>query len=837
MSESRPKNLSWQAGEKLTQHAKNVLKRSEDLARHFKYNTINLSHLALATLEETGSLGKSILEDIKVTREALEKIIQDSSPQFEEISKSSLTFDESARLAVLKAYSTAKDFQYPYVGTEHLVYAILSFDDPQIQKALIATKDKNQSLPNIHRALKSFFRPDELANLSKIFQIPEISLSAPSKNKPSSTPFINNFCRNLNEEVIKNREVFIGREKELERLINILGRKQKNNPLLIGEPGVGKTALVSQLAQKINEGAVPDFLLGKKIMNLDVALLIAGTSFRGEFESRLKEILKETQRSGNIILFIDEIHNIVGAGNLSGSLDLANILKPALARGEIRLIGATTFNEYKRHIEKDAALCRRFQTVILSEPTPKEAEKISIGLQQKLEEYHGVSFSPETLTAAVQLSLRYLPDRFLPDKAIDILDESASRVKSLSRPFPNAKKIISLENQQKKLIKEKERLVKEENYSSAENVRKNELILEQEIQALKKTLLEETKNRTISITLNDLWETVSQMSGIPKEKISQTKLPALKNIQSSLSRKVFGQEEAIEKIASALKRAYAGLGQPDRPMGSFLFLGPTGVGKTFTAQTLSEQIFGSDKNLIKIDMSELSERHQVASLIGAPAGYVGYGEGGRLTEKIRRHPYSVILFDEIEKAHPEVSNIFLQILEDGKLTDSEGTQADFKNTIVIFTSNSGSESFAQSGKKMGFHSSQSLDFSAVREEALQTLKKQFRPEFLDRLDNIVVFHPLDKKALTGITKLSLQKIKDQLKEKEIILSVDRKIPLLVSQSIIKAREENPTVGARDIRKYLQEKIENPLSDIILESSKRPLHLYARTKGDKIVIEN
>ena len=585
---------SWQAGEKLTQHAKNALKRSETIAQGFHCSEISSLHLLLAILEETGSLGKNILEDMKLTKSVLESAIKKNTSSREEKLLPAIPFSKNAKEVVLKAYLAAKNFQYPYVGTEHLVYAIFSLNDPLISQVLPNIKGKEQKNSDINQTLQSFFRPNELANLSKVFQIPEISLSRNTDSEVVATPFLNNFCRNLNEEVAKNKEVFIGRVKELERLTHILGRKQKNNPLLIGEPGVGKTALVSQLAQKINEGRVPDFLLKKTIMNLDVATLIAGTSFRGEFEARLREIIRETKRAGNIILFIDEIHNIVGAGNIAGSLDLANILKPALARGEIHLIGATTFGEYKRHIEKDAALARRFQTIPLNEPTPPEAKQIIQGLLPHLEKFHQVTFASGAAEVAVNLSINYLPEKFLPDKAIDILDESASRLKSLKLSNKSHKELSRLENQLKELRQQKENLVSEEKFDEAGAILALEEKIKKDLLVLNENKDAKNKTKETLITLDQIRETVSSLSGVPKEKMAQEKNYAIKNIEKILKSKVIGQAEAIEKISLALKRTYAGIASANRPMGSFLFLGPTGVGKTHTAKMLAEYIFGQE---------------------------------------------------------------------------------------------------------------------------------------------------------------------------------------------------------------------------------------------------
>jgi len=816
------------AGQKLTNHAKQALIESGNLARKFGHAEIDNIHLLYAIYLNQGSLGSNILKDFGVKETDLKKLLeQKRDTNAKNVKKNQLLPSNRLKKTFTSAYAIAKKLNYPFVGTEHMIHAIINSDDAAITNFL-----SNINLKSTPKSLVALFDPAQLSNIPKIFDIPDISLGKPSGKKSSTTPFISKFCIDINKEVHKKNELIIGREIEIQRMINILGRKNKNNPILVGEAGVGKTALVSGLAHRINSGAVPPALYRKKIMGLDVAQLIAGTSFRGEFETRLKEIIKEASAHRNIIIFIDEIHTIVGAGNLSGGLDLANILKPALARGELQIIGATTFEEYKKYIEKDAALERRFQLIQVEEPSKNEAEKILLGIRKDYEKFHNVSISDEAIKLAVELSVRYIQNRFLPDKAIDVIDEAASNIRSKHRVSDFLYQIGKLEDKKLAFLEEKEKLVGQEDYEKAIKLRSQEKEIEQQIKLLQKKQSAVESDYPVNITAADVIETIAKISKIPVEKLSADSGSKIKNIKKVLNSQIVGQKEAIEKLASALLRSQSGVSNPDRPLGSFLFLGPTGVGKTMTAKVLAQEFFDNPKALIRIDMSELMERHNVASLIGSPAGYIGYGEGGKLTEKVRRNPYSVILFDEIEKAHPDVFNILLQILEDGNLTDAEGLRVDFKNTIVILTSNIGTADFTNASK-LGFESTDknsavSKKFNEIKDHTIKELEKRMRPELLNRLDHILVFNSLGEAEIKKITKKELKKLADRLAKQKISLAFNAAAINFIAKKSLAWNQ-----GARLIRKNIQELLENPISEMIIYNRVKNGKISANVKNNSI----
>jgi len=831
-------NFEPEITKKMTLHAKKSIKEAENIAAHYGCSTIRPEHLLFAVFVEDGSMGSIILKNLGVKREHFNQLLT-SKQNHEE--KSSISKETSIKLSPLlksiitNAYSLANSFDYPYVGTEHLAYSILKSNEEIIQKIIHKSSVmKKENSPNIQisNILQGIFKNDSFPNLSKIFDLPEITLS--KKNPSSTTPFLDQFCVNLNEEAMKKDDTIIGREKELERITNILGRKTKNNPVLIGDPGVGKTVLVSGLAKKIQTGDVPQTLQNKKILTLDIALLVAGTSFRGEFENRLKEVIREIKENPDIILFIDEIHNIVGAGNTSGGLDAANILKPPLSKGDIRCIGATTREEYKKHIEKDAALERRFQPITVNEPTPDETKKILIGIKNSYEKFHNVIISEDAIESAVNLSVRYIQDRFLPDKAIDIIDETASAIRNKNMTSDLFKKIGSLERKRETIVKEKNQFVNEEKYEEAMLLRQKESVLSQKIAALKNTKEKLEKEITITVSAEEIAKTLSYISGIPLEKItSGVSINKIKNLKKILNDNVIGQEQAIEKIADVIMRSYSGISNPNRPLGSFLFLGPTGVGKTLAAKMLAQSIFESEKNLVRIDMSEFMERHNISRLIGAPAGYIGYEEGGKLTETIRHNPYSLILFDEIEKAHPDVFNLLLQILEEGMLTDAEGRQVNFRNTIIILTSNLGTSEFTSSAK-MGFQEKEKTRFSRsfkdIQNYCLSELKKQMKPELINRLDHIIVFNPLGKKEIEKITLLETIKLEERLKKNGFSLSHDSSvIDFLAGFSL------DFDQGARLVRKNVQELLENAIAKKIVGGKITNMTIHVQIKEGKIIL--
>lgn len=818
-----PKNLPFrrQAGEKLTNHARNSFIKADWLARKFNHGRVDNIHLLYAIFLEKGSMGSNILKDLGMKKETFEKSFAKEEPGTPD-GTADISASEDLKKTFTRAYGIAKDFSYPYVGTEHLIYALIDSSDRQIKDLLAG-----DGIKDIGKMIASLFDPNQIPDFPKIFEMPEISLGKISK-KASATPSIDKFCTNINREIRNTAESTIGRDPEIGRMINILGRKNKNNPLLIGEPGVGKTALVWGLAERINSAAVPPSLYGKRIMNLDLAQLIAGTSFRGEFESRLKEIIKEVSKNKDIILFIDEFHTVVGTGNVSGGLDLANIIKPALARGQMQLIGATTFAEFKKYIEKDAALERRFQPVQIAEPTRLEAEKILLGIKKHYEKFHNVILDDESIRLAVELSVRYIQNRFLPDKAIDVIDEAASNIRSKGKVSDLIRTIKKLEDEKLSLLEQKDKLVEEEDYEKAISLRSQEKKIEERIKELQADRSDGAQDDRIAIRPEDILETVSRMSGVPLEKLSQEKNKKIKNVRRILEAEIIGQPEAIEKLSSTLLRSQSGVTDPDRPLGSFLFLGPTGVGKTLTAKVLAKEYFGSSKSLIRIDMSELMERHSVASLIGSPAGYIGYGEGGNLTEKVRRNPYSVILFDEIEKAHPDVFNILLQILEDGILTDAEGTAVNFKNTIIILTSNIGTGDFTQEASKVGFELQTEAKkkeihekFNEIKNDVLDDLEDRLRPELLNRLDHILVFDALGRAEIRKIASKEIKKLAERLAKQKIKLVYKADvINFIAGKSLAFNR------GARLIRKNIQELLENKIAEMIV---------YDKVKNGKITL--
>ena len=816
---SNKKDSSYKkAGQKLTNHARKAFLRADDMARMLGSKEISAVHLLYAIYLEKGSLGGNILAGLGLKKTDFRRAFVAGLPGPDLPAARYISPSGKLKKVFTRAYSLAKEFNYPYVGTEHLACALLDSSDETIRK-IIAKKE----IKRARQAAKALFDPGNFSSLAKIFNLPELNL-AKNQNQParsSATPFIDKFCTNINEETKIRQEIVVGREKEIERIINILGRKNKNNPLLIGDPGVGKTVLVSGLAQLINSGRVPASLYKKRLMNLDIAQLIAGTSFRGEFESRLKEIIGEASAHPDVILFIDEIHNIVGAGNVSGSLDLANILKPALARGDMRLIGATTAAEYKKYIEKDAALERRFQIVQIQEPSEEEAKKILFGIKGYYETFHNVLMDDSSANLAVELSIRYIQNRFLPDKAIDVIDETASQIRSRHNPpwrTDFLRQIRELEDQKLSLLEQKEKLVSAENFEEAIALRTREKEIAEKIKILQKNRENSEKENRIRITAADIIETVSRISGIPVEKLSEAGSTRIKNIKKILSAQIIGQQEVIENLTGVLLRSQTGIGNPDRPLGSFLFLGPTGVGKTLTAKILAQEFFGPSgggkKSYVRVDMSELMERHSVASLIGSPAGYIGFGEGGNLTEKIRRNPYSVVLFDEIEKAHPDVFNILLQILEDGILTDAEGTAVSFKNTIVVMTSNIGTDEFTNAAR-VGFESEKSAEnriekFNAIKGRVLRELEKKIRPELLNRLDYALVFNALGRPEIKKIAGLEMQKLHARLLKKGIQLSFGKEVSAFIAEKSLAVNQ-----GARLTRKNIQELVENPIAELII----------------------
>lgn len=804
---------------KLTLHARHSLKEAREISQYTKHSAILPEHLLLAIFLENGSLGSIILENIGFEKESLAKLCLKKNSTGKAVPKAApMPLSPILKEGLRRAYSLAKEYRYPYVGTEHLVYALLELRSDTIDTMLATLKIKEKKIRATIEAHLSF---DHLPQLSRMLDLPDNGADEEAPKKGNrATPALDQFTLNLASDTGDSQNILVGRKKELDRMIQILSRKNKNNPLLIGEPGVGKTALVSALAKKIVQGDVPHSLFGKRILSLDLTLVVAGTNFRGEFEARLKDIIKEASRSLDVILFIDEIHTIVGAGNTTGGLDAANILKPALSRGEIQCIGATTLSEYKRHVEKDPALDRRFQSLVIAEPTIEEAKQILAGAKQGYESFHNVILDQGITDWAVDLSLRHIPDRFLPDKAFDIIDEAAALAKHGADTSPFSQKLFQLETELRAALTFKESLIKKEAYDDAAKWYAREQMIEKKIVAIKKKHHGETSLLTKVVTREHVLRTIAHMTSIPFEKLSEeTPHDTLTHLRQVLTEKMIGQDEAVLALIETLARSVSNIGDPNRPLGSFLFLGPTGVGKTYITKLLAKEFFGSKQALIRLDMSEFMERHSVAQILGAPAGYVGHGEGGKLTEMVRRKPYSVVLFDEIEKAHPDVWSILLQILDEGTLTDAEGRTVSFKNTLVILTSNIGTAAFTDKSK-IGFGKNSGTEekqerFQAIKRTVLAELKKEMRPELLARLDQIIVFRPLTKEAIKRIASLEMSTLRTRLKEKGITLLYSQKIVEHIAK--VSCTEEE---GARLVRKSIQDLIEKAIAMKLLQSPKK-----------------
>jgi ATP-dependent Clp protease ATP-binding subunit ClpC len=824
--------------EKLSLHARKTLHEAETFARAEKAAVTEPKHLLLALLAESGSLGNLFFENAGLKKDALGTIIlkqpgTDISADDRKADTKRPPFSPALKSILSRAYFIANRFHSPYVGTEHLVFALLETPD---QGTLEIFRTADIDTEHILDNLEAHLGFENFPNFGKMLDLPEMTLSKRKSSPNTETPFLSQYAFDLGDDAIIRDETLIGREHELSRLIQILGRKNKNNPLLIGEPGVGKTALVAGLGRLILEGKAGRHLSGKRILSLDLALLVAGTNFRGEFETRLKEILHEASLHRDVILFIDEFHTIIGTGNTQGGLDVANILKPALSHGDIQVIGATTLSEYKRHIEKDAALDRRFQTMLVREPSAEETKTLLRKVKKQYETFHEVTLPKELLDLAVEQSVRHLPNRFLPDKALDLLDEASSIAKNRVAETDEAKEIAFLEGDRRLLLNEKEELIREGLYDEASKLLEEERRINDELSALKKrSTSEKEPMASVTVTEDDLLETVAHATGIPIEKLrEESDGRHLARLSGTLRKRLIGQEDAIRNIETALLRSAFGLGAPDRPLGSFLLLGPTGVGKTLAAKILAEEFFGGKDTLIRLDMSEFMERHNVAQMIGAPAGYVGYGEGGKLTEKIRRNPYAVVLFDEIEKAHPDVHNILLQILGDGILTDAEGRTVSFRHALIILTSNIGTRGFTERAK-IGFGEGKDplsilAEYESVKGEVLAELKKTLRPELLSRLDHSIVMNALGKNEVESIVRLELSSFKNRLKKRHIDLSFpEQTIRFIAEKSFA------PEHGARLVRKNIETFVERPLAEALLARTDKSAHSFIlEIAGDTIV---
>lgn len=787
-----------------TEKANTALNLAIESAENLGHTYIGSEHIVLGLLKEGTGVAATVLNKLQVTAAQLEQLMSEKIGTGTKTSLSADDFTPRSKRILQIAVMEAARLGHNYVGTEHLLIAILSEGDSYGVRFLQSLGAKSGDILNeISSALSS---GEDSA------PAPGMSSTSSGKGGKSATKTLDQFGRDLTALAAKGGiDPVIGRQTEIERVIQILSRRTKNNPCLIGEPGVGKTAVAEGLALKIAEGQVPELLKNKRVITLDLTGMVAGTKYRGDFEERIKAAMDEVRSAGNIILFIDELHTIIGAGSAEGSTDAANILKPALARGDFQVIGATTINEYRKYIEKDAALERRFQPVMVGEPSEEEAIEILKGLRDRYEAHHKVKITDEAIDAAVKLSSRYIADRFLPDKAIDLMDEASSRVRL--RSFTAPTDLQELEKSIKELEQEKAAAINAQEFERAAKVRDEEKKAKEELEKQKNLWTEKRSHEGGEVTPEDIANVVSVWTGIPVVQLTEEESERLLHLEETLHQRLVGQEEAVSAVSRAIRRGRVGLKDPKRPVGSFIFLGPTGVGKTELTKALAEAMFGDENAMIRLDMSEYMEKHTVSRLVGSPPGYVGYDEGGQLTEAVRRKPYSVVLFDEIEKAHPDVFNILLQILEDGRLTDAQGRKVDFKNTVIIMTSNVGARLITEKKGSLGFASeeNQKLDSEKVKELVLGELKSTFRPEFLNRVDDIIVFHKLTDEDIREIAGRMLKTLQKRLSE--IGISAE-----FAETAVAEIAKEgfDPIYGARPLRRAIQTKLEDRLSELMLE---------------------
>ncbi|MFP3959589.1 MAG: ATP-dependent Clp protease ATP-binding subunit, partial [Spirochaetaceae bacterium] len=785
----------------LTQRAQKVLTiLAQDEAKRFHSDQLLPEHIVLALLKEGGGLGYKALEKVMVDPAKMQLELEKAIPKKRGgFILGDVPPSPRGKKVLEDSAEEARNLGHEYIGTEHLLLACLREPNGETTKFL---GKHNVTIETLREVIAELSGSTTTGGGTASSRLPQQKkkMQQGQQSGKKSTPTLDEFARELTELAREgNLDPVVGRDKEIDRVIQILARRTKNNPVLIGEPGVGKTAIVEGLAQKIVDGSAPEVLIGRRVLTLDLASLIAGTKYRGEFEERLKRVMKEIINAGNVILFIDELHTIIGAGGAEGAIDASNMLKPALSRGEIQCVGATTLNEYKKYIEKDAALERRFQTIFVDEPSIEETIEILKGIKQRYEDHHNVSFTPGALEIAALLSRRYVPDRFLPDKAIDLMDEAGSRKRIHNSVRPT--ELADLEREIERLNQEKLSLVNSQNYERAAAVRDEVRQLKERVEELKNQWKVTLKTEQNVVDSDDIQYVLSDITGIPLARIAQSEQEKLLKIEEELHKSVVGQDDAIAAVASSIRRSRTGLSAPERPMGSFIFLGPTGVGKTLLAKSLAEFMFGSAEALVRLDMSDFMEKHNVSRLVGAPPGYVGYDEGGLLTEKIRRKPYSVILLDEIEKAHPDVFNILLQVLEEGQLQDNLGHTVSFRNTILIMTSNAGAREISRDSM-VGFQTDEDMmDYREIKSSAMNELKRLFRPEFLNRVDETVVFHSLQEQEVKKILDILLAEVQNRLAEKEIVLEVTKKAKEYLIQSGFDVK-----FGARPLRRTIQKEV-------------------------------
>lgn len=788
---------------RFTERAQKVLALAQEEATRLHHPGVGTEHILLGLVREGEGIAARALQMLGVeankVQQEVERIIGEGQGQV-----NAMTYTPRAKKVIELSIDEARKLNHTYVGTEHILLGLIREGEGVAARVLA---NMNVSLNKARQQVLQLLGGDAT------------ELSG-DKDSSANTPTLDGLARDLTQMARDGKlDPVIGRAQEIERVIQVLSRRTKNNPVLIGEPGVGKTAIAEGLAQRIVAADIPETLRNKRVMVLDMGTVVAGTKYRGEFEDRLKKIMDEIRQAGNIILFIDELHTLIGAGGAEGAIDASNILKPALARGELQCIGATTLDEYRKHIEKDAALERRFQPITVDQPTPEEALEILKGLRDRYEAHHRVKITDEALDTAVKLSDRYISDRFLPDKAIDLIDEAGSRVRLRTHTAPPNLK--ELEQKLEKVRSEKDSAVQGQEFEDAANLRDKEQKIKQELEELKEHWQQTQQHDDVRVLPDDIAHVVAAWTGVPVKQLAQEESDRLLQMEQILHDRVVGQDEAVQAVSRAIRRARAGLKDPKRPIGSFIFLGPTGVGKTELARALAESMFGDEDAMIRIDMSEFMERHSTSRLVGSPPGYVGYDEGGQLTEKVRRKPYSVVLLDEVEKAHPEVFNILLQVLDDGRLTDGRGRAVDFRNTVIIMTSNVGAEELRKGGS-VGFKSDSKSQYNDMKDKVMQDLKRTFRPEFINRIDEIIVFHALDEAQISKIVELMVQELQHRLSEQEISFSMtDDAKQFLAKEGF------DPQYGARPLKRAIQRHIEDRLSEALLSG--------AVQKGDDVLI--
>ena len=812
---------------KFTNSAEKALELSGELAADFGHNYIGTEHILYGLVKEGSGVASQVLNLQEVTPENIEEEIEALVGKGTPIqNRQEIGFTPRSKRVIENAFLEARKFGSEFIGTEHLLIGIMREGDSIAVRIML---DLGVNPQKLYNEIIKVINEDENANIN------EKQSNGKGRGSYNQTPTLNQYGTDLTKKAAEGKlDPVIGRKTEIQRVIQILSRRTKNNPCLIGEPGVGKTAVAEGLAEKIISEDIPEMLKNKRVVSLDIASMVAGAKYRGDFEERIKKCLEEVKKSGDVILFIDEVHTIVGAGSAEGAVDAANILKPLLARGEVQVIGATTLNEYRKYIEKDSALERRFSPVTVGEPTKAETEEILKGIRDKYEAHHNVKITDEAIKSAVELSTRYINDRFLPDKAIDLIDEAASRVKMKTYTQPESLK--KLEDEIVTLDKEKEDTIRVQDFEKAAILRDKIKEEKEKLQKEKEKWQNKNTKNVTALNEEDIAEVVASWTGVPVKKLTQSENEKLKNLEKTLHQRVIGQNEAVEAVAKAIRRGRVGLKDPNRPIGSFLFLGPTGVGKTELSKALAESLFGNEDAMIRIDMSEYMEGHSVSKLIGSPPGYVGFDDGGQLTEKIRRKPYSVILFDEIEKAHPDVMNMLLQILDDGRLTDAQGRTVNFKNTVIIMTSNIGARLITDK-TTLGFSAVDKKDetqkeYESIKKDVMGELKKQFRPEFINRIDEIIVFHKLNNEDIKQIIDIMINQVTKRMQEKGYNLEIEDSVKELIAKKGI-----DTNYGARPLKRAIQNILEDRVAEEILDGNiKQNKKAIIKAEDDKIVIK-